>query len=118
MNMEITYSKQGEQMIPNLTMEGQPQEKIGKYGRIRKAFLQSHRKGLYNQLLLSGALTEHLIETDRKAREIVRMTIEAEKQKYGVTEEMKACNQMGWMGLMNNLKQAAEETVLHDLIFI
>lgn len=116
--MKITYSKKGQQMIPNLMIPDQPKEEIGKYGRMRKAFLKEYRKGTYNSLLLDGKLAGHLIEIDRKAREIVKTMIEAEKLKNGLTEKLKAADPMRWTGLMNNLKQAAEGTVLHDLIYI
>ena len=115
--MEITYKEKNGQMIPELTMPRQPQEKIGKYGRMRRTFLQNHRKGLYNSLLLNGNLTEHLIEVDRKVREIVELAITKMAQDEGVTEELKASDPMKWTGLMNNLKQAAEEAVIHDLIY-
>ena len=116
-NMEITYKEKNGQMIPDLAMPDQPQETIGKYGRMRKAFLKDHRKGLYNNLLLNGKLTEHLIEVDRKVREIVELATAKLARDEGVTEELKASNPMKWTGLMNNLKQAAEETVIHDLIY-
>lgn len=115
--MEITYKEKNGQMIPDLAMPDQPQETIGKYGRMRKAFLKDHRKGLYNNLLLNGKLTEHLIEVDRKVREIVELATAKLARDEGVTEELKASNPMKWTGLMNNLKQAAEETVIHDLIY-
>lgn len=115
--MEITYKEKNGQMIPELTMPRQPQENIRKYGRMRRTFLQDHRKGLYNSLLLNGKLTEHLIEVDRKVRGIVELAITKMAQDEGVTEELKASDPMKWTGLMNNLKQAAAEAVIHDLIY-
>lgn len=100
-----------------MEMDEQPEGMIGKYGRMRKAFLKEHRKGQYNELLLTGKLTEHLMETDRAAKEQMEQTVSAMAKAEGLTEELKATDQMGWVGLMNNILQAAEEIVLTELVY-
>ena len=84
---------------------------------MRKAFLKEHRKGTYNELLLTGKLDEHLLETDRLARTQVEQIVERMAKAEGVTEELKARDQMKWVGLMNNLLHTAEEIVLKEVIY-
>lgn len=115
--MELTYRQSGDYLIPNLEMDEQPTGGIGKYGRMRKAFLKEHRKGTYNELLLTGKLDEHLLETDRLARTQVEQIVERMAKAEGVTEELKARDQMKWVGLMNNLLHTAEEIVLQEVIY-
>ena len=115
--MELTYRQNGDYLIPNLEMDEQPTELIGKYGRMRKAFLKEHRKGTYNELLLTGKLDEHLLETDRLARMQVEQIVEHMAKAEGVTEELKARDQMKWVGMMNSFKHSAEEIVLTELIY-
>ena len=115
--MELTYRQNGDYLIPNLEMDEQPTELIGKYGRMRKAFLKEHCKGTYNELLLTGKLDEHLLETDRLARAQVEQIVERMAKAEGVTEELKARDQMKWVGLMNNLLHTAEEIVLQEVIY-
>ena len=113
--MEMTYTMRGDYLLPDLTLPEQPS--IGKYGMLRKSFLKEHRKATYTSLLLSGKLMEHLAEIDRTARERVeRMTAQMAGTE-GVNEAMKAADPMKWVGLMNNLKHSAEETVLTELIY-
>ncbi|MPN05886.1 hypothetical protein SDC9_153140 [bioreactor metagenome] len=115
LNMEMTYTMRGDYLLPDLTLPSQPS--IGKYGMLRKSFLKEHRKATYTSLLLSGKLMEHLAEIDRTARERVeRMTAQMAGME-GVNEEMKSADPMKWVGLMNNLKHSAEETVLTELIY-
>ena len=115
--MELTYRQNGDYLIPNLEMDEQPTELIGKYGRMRKAFLKEHRKGTYNELLLTGKLDGHLLETDRLARTQVEQIVERMAKAEGVTEELKARDQMKWVGLMNSLKAQAEEIILSELVY-
>ena len=90
---------------------------LGKYGLLRRRYLKEHRKVLFTNLLTSGRLNEHLAEIDRTARQRVEQTVTAMAQAEGVTEELKAADPMKWVGLMNNLRNAAEETVLAELIY-
>lgn len=115
--MELSYRQNGDYLIPDIEMDEQPTEVIGKYGMMRKAFLKAHRSGTYNALLLQNRLTEHLLEIDRTAREQVEQTMAQMAKAEGVTEKMKAENQMLWIQRMNSIRQRAEETVLNDLIY-
>ena len=115
--MELSYRQNGDYLIPDIEMDEQPREIIGKYGMMRKVFLKEHRSGTYNALLLQSRLTEHLLEIDRTAREQVEQTMAQMAKAEGVTEELKASDQMKWVQMMNNLQNAAEETVLAELIY-
>lgn len=115
--MELSYRQNGDYLIPDIEMDTQPTEVIGKYGMMRKVFLKEHRSGTYNALLLQSRLTEHLLEIDRTAREQVEQTMAQMAKAEGVTEELKASDPMKWTGLMNNLRHSAEETVLAELIY-
>ena len=114
---EITYSRNGDYLIPDIEMDEQPMERIGKYGMMRKRFLKENRKGTYSHLLMSGKLTEHLLEIDGTAREQVGQIMAQMAKTEGLTEELKASDQMAWVGLMNSIKHRAEETVLTELIY-
>ena len=90
----------------------------GKYGMLRKQFLKEHRSAGYQYLLLIGKLNEHLNQTDQEAREQVETLMEQMTEKQGVTEELKAQDQMEWVRLMNNIKASAEEMVLREILYI
>ena len=115
--MELTYSTNGDYLIPDLELDTQPTESIGKYGRMRKSFLMEHRKAIYSSLLLQDKLTAHLLEIDQTAKAQVEQMVVQMAKAEGVTEELKARDQMKWVGLMNTLKAQAEEIVLADLIY-
>ena len=115
--MELTYTRNGDYLIPDIELEKQPTESIGKYGRMRKQFLKENRKGTYSHLLLTGELTAHLIEIDRTAKEQIERTVSEMAKTEGLTEKLKATDQMRWVGLMNNLIHSAEEIILPDLIY-
>ena len=112
-----TYTRVGDFLIPDLVLEEQPEGQIGKYGRMRLEYLKKWKKSLYNDLLLSGKLQQHLLDIDRDAREefetIVRQTAKAE----GVTEELKKQDQMEWVRRMNSIHDRADEFIRHDLIY-
>ena len=90
----------------------------GKYGMLRKQFLKEHRSARYQYLLLTGKLNEHLNQTDQEAREQVETLMEQMTEKQGVTEELKAQDQMERVRLMNNIKASAEEIVLKNMIYV
>lgn len=112
-----SYTRVGDFLIPDLVLEEQPEGQIGKYGRMRLAYLKKWKKSLYNDLLLSGKLQQHLLDIDRDAKEefetVVRQTTKAE----GVTEELKKQDQMEWVRRMNSIRSRAEEFVRQDLIY-
>ena len=106
-----TYTRVGDFLIPDLALEEQPESQIGKYGRMRLEYLKKWKKSLYNDLVLSGKLQQHLLDIDRDAREefetIVRQAAKAE----GVNEELKKQDQMEWVRRMNSIRSRAEEFV-------
>ena len=113
--MELTYTTRGDYLLPDLSVPESP--KIGKYGMLRRSYLREHRDGIYTGMLLSGKLNGHLEEIDRTANEMMnRLTAELAKAQ-GVTESLKASNQMKWVGLMNNIRHQAEEIVMTELVY-
>ncbi|MDD3400368.1 MAG: TnpV protein [Eubacteriales bacterium] len=114
--MELNYRQNGDYLIPDIEMDEQPTEQIGKYGMMRKAFLKENRKGTYSALLLQNKLAEHLLEIDRAAREQVEMTTAQMAKAEGVTESLKASDQMAWVQQMNNIRHRAEEAAIADIV--
>ena len=113
--MELTYTTRGDYLLPDLSVPESP--KIGKYGMLRRSYLREHRDGIYTGMLLSGKLNGHLEEIDRTANEMMnRLTTELAKAQ-GVTESLKAWDQMKWVGLMNNIRNQAEEIVMTELVY-
>ena len=113
---ELTYTKNGEYWIPDLTAAEQPTE-LSKYGRMRERFLKEHRMITYNNLLLSGKLTAHLTEIDRAVVNRMEEIVPELAKQAGATEELKASDPMRWVGLMNTCKAQAEEIVMNELIY-
>lgn len=116
---ELSYTKNGDYLIPDLTLSESPEEtsSLGKYGRLRRSYLQEHRPGLYSQMVLSERLFPHLREIDETANRRLEQMIPELMKRNGVTEELKAQDQMRWVGLMNSLKAQAEETILNELVY-
>ena len=113
--MKLTYTTQGDYLLPNLEVPEAP--KVGKYGMLRRSFLRNHRKALYTGMMLADKLNAHLEEVDRQANEMLENLLQKLSKEQGVTEELKAKDQMLWVQLMNNLRQAAEETVLAEVVY-
>ena len=103
--------------MPDLVLR-EEEPTYGKYGMLRKQFLKEHRSARYQYLLLTGKLNEHLNQTDQEAREQVETLMEQMTEKQGVTEELKAQDQMERVRLMNNIKASAEEIVLKNMIYV
>ena len=114
--MELAYRQNGDYLIPNLIMDEQPTESIGKYGQMRKNYLMENRKGYYNSLLLTGKLTEHLIQTDRTVKEQIDLSMERMAKAEDVTEKLKAENPMVWVHKMNSIRARAEEAAIAEII--
>ena len=112
--MEITYSKYGDYYLPDLVLSEEEPATYGRFGRIRLKYLKEHRRVLYINLLTSGELTQHLNEVDRQARE---MLVKQMAQEQGITEQVKAEDQMAWVGAMNNIRNAVEEIVAGKTIY-
>ena len=115
-NSSLNYTKVGDYLLPNLTLsQPQPQEPLGKYGRMRRTYLKEQRPVLYNTMLLNGTLYPHLLEVEQAA----------ENQKQQMMDELlkqnpapdKAQHQMQWVQHMNSLKAQTEETILTELVY-
>lgn len=115
--MEVTYTMQGDYLLPNLLPPQEEPISLGKYARMRKRFLQENRKITYTNLLTSGKLNTHLAEIQQTAQRRMEELVVQMAQAQGVTEELKSSDQIKWVGLMNNLRSATEETVLAELIY-
>ena len=115
--IELSYTRNGDYLIPNLTTVPQETSSLGKYGRMRKAYLKEHRPILFNRLLLNGTLNAHLTEIDETAQRRLEQMMTEMAAVSGVTESLKAANPMKWVGLMNALKAQAEEILLTELVY-
>ena len=115
--MEITYLQCGDYLIPDLVLSQEEQQAIGKYGRMRKRYLKEHRPVIYSNLLLSGKLNQHLAEVDQACMERIELITQQLKVQEGVTEALKATNQMAWVAHMNSIQNRAEEIVLSELVY-
>ena len=113
----LTYRRNGDYQIPNLSLSDQTRQPLGKYGRMRKTYLKEHRPVLWNSMILSETLYPHLREIDQTANSRLEQMMPQLMQAAGVTEELKASDPMKWTGLMNSLKAQAEETILRELIY-
>lgn len=111
----ITYELIGDYYYPCLTAPKSPD--IGFFGRMRKRYLEECHKAFYYQLLTSGKLADHLEEIDRAAYDMQELLISQMAKAQGVTEALKATNQMKWVGMMNNIRNAAMKIVLTDLVY-
>ena len=112
----MSYTLHGDYYLPDLVLR-EEEPTYGKYGMLRKQFLKEHRSARYQYLLLTGKLNKHLNQTDQEAREQVETLMEQMTEKQGVTEELKAQDQMEWVRLMNNIKASAEEIVLKNMVY-
>ena len=116
--MELTYTKIGDYLYPDLTLpETKVDHPLGKYGILRKTYLKQHRPMVYDRLLLVGQLDTHLREIDKIAAEQVNHIVAHLATKEGMDEQLKATDQMRWVGLMNNFQAAAEEVILREIIY-
>ena len=115
--MEITYTNYEGFCLPNLTLPKKEEVSFGRYGRLRLKYLKEHRKVLYINLLTSGELTQHLNEVDQQAREMLELLVKQMAQAQGITEQLKAEDQIAWVGAMNNIRNAAEEVVMQEVVF-
>ena len=116
--MELTYTKIGDYLIPNLIMDEQPEGEIGAWGWRRKRFLKEHRRGAYNALLLQGILTQHLIDTNEAAMDMMETLVKQMAAAEGVTETLKRRDPMAWVGAMNNIRNRADEIVRNEFIYV
>ncbi len=116
---EIAYHKEGDYLIPNIIVENPKKDyHIGLYGRLKLEYMKKHQLGLYSDLILTGSLSEYLIEIDKTANERVNRIINELAKKENVDENLKRNNQMEWVRSMNNIKNRAEEIVFNELIYV
>ena len=116
MENSLTYTMNGDYQIPDLKLTEQPEKPLGKYGRMRKAYLKEHRPLIYNQLLLTEKLYPHLVEIDETANSRLEQMMPQLAKDAGATEQLKASDPMKWVGLMNTCKAQAEEILMAELI--
>ena len=115
--MNLTYEKCGDYLIPNLISDPEPEGELRKFGLMRKSYLENHRRGIYSGLLLSGKLKEHLLMIQEQAEERFDLLVEQMAKQEGVTEQLKAQEQMLWVKRMNNIGARAEEVVGGEIIY-
>ena len=113
----IAYERRGEQYYPLLDLGEQTTYEIGKYGKLRLAFIKQHRRGTYTTLLTENRLNEHLHRVDVQAHEQIDLHIVQMAKQMGATEELKASDPMRWVQMMNNIKASAEEIVLKEVVY-
>lgn len=112
---EITYKTVNDVQIPDLSLP--EMEPIGRYGRMRQRYLKEHRPVLWNHLVLTGTLYEHLHEIETAAQSRIDLMLPKLAAEAGATEELKATDPLKWTRLMNACKSQAEEAVLNELIY-
>ena len=112
-----TYTQFGDVLLPNLSIGEDGQQPIGKYGRMRKHYLKEQHPVLYSELLLSGKLYPHLLEIDEACDGRMELLTCRLAEQEGVTEALKAADQMEWVRRMNSIRNRAEEIVLHELVY-
>ena len=113
--MRVTYHAEGDYLFPDLTAPEPPN--IGVWGERRRQFLRKAKRPIYSAMLMTGTLNAHLEETDRQAEELLDRLTKQLAEHEGVTEALKAENQMEWVRRMNNIRSRAEETVRAELIY-
>lgn len=116
-NNGLWYELIGDYYIPVLTLSSEEQRPIGKWGRMHRDYLKEHRPILFNDLILSGQLWTYLANLNEQAQERLSLIIEQMKASEGVTEDLKAADQMAWVGAMNSIRNRAEEIILQGLIY-
>ena len=114
--MNLTYLRNGDNLFPALYLED-ANLPIGKYGLLRKSYLKEHKHGCYSSLLLTGKLDEHLAEIDLTCTERVELIMNQLARREGITEALKAADQMEWVRRMNSIRTKAEEIVLSELVY-
>ena len=117
MKNELTYTQAGDYLFPNVGLPEQPDRDLGKYGRMRRTYLKEHRPGLFNRMTLNGTLFSHLLEIEDTANSRLEAMMPQLARAAGATEQLKATDQMKWVGLMNSCKAQAEEIILSELVY-
>lgn len=113
----IHYILREDYYFPDLELPEAPRQAIGRYGRMRKTYLQEHRPGLYTRLVLSGKLYKHLAEIDACCSDRMDQMIRQIAETEGINEKLKDSAQLGWIFRMNSIRHRVEETLLDELVF-
>lgn len=116
-NNGLWYELQGDYYIPCLVLDEVDTQPIGIWGRKHLCYIKVYRPALYTNLLTSGKLSSYLAEVDNRAKEMLDLLVKQMAEKQGVTEQLKAQDQMAWVQRMNNIRNAAEEIVNTEAIF-
>lgn len=114
---EITYRQEGDVLLPNIELSEEENIPLGKFGMLRKTYLEKHHPILYNVWLFDGTLHQQLLEVDRQAESWMEEMMPKLAKAAGATEELKAENQMKWVGLMNACQAQVEEIILAELVY-
>ena len=114
---ELTYTKVGDYLFPNISLPQQSMKPLNKYGRMRKKFLMEHQPLIFQTMLLNGTLDAHLSELNQQAMERKETLIRQMAAKEGITQELKAADPMARVQRMNNLRACAEEIILKELVY-
>ena len=115
--MNISYTKKGDYLLPDLILEDKERFNVGKYGLLRLNYIKKEKSGLYFDLLVNDKLNEYLHNIDTTVMEKAQKLIKELTEKENITEELKSSNQMLWISKMNNIKDIAEEIVLKEYIY-
>ena len=110
-----TYHQEGDYFLPDLSVPELPA--IGIWGQRRKRYLKEHRQAFYTALLLSGKLNDHLSEIDEQAEAMFSQLVKQMAEQDGITEQLKADNQMEWVRRMNSIRNRVEEIIFHEYIY-
>lgn len=114
----IEYTLKGDYYIPNLVLPNRKNVTLGKYGKMRARYLKENKKAEYTIMLIENTLQDYLIEIDKAANERFELLMKQFIEKENITENLKATNQMEWVGKMNAIKNAVEEIILKELIYV
>lgn len=114
---EITYTKQGDYLIPDLTLPTEPEIQLGRYAQMHRDYLEKHKRVTYLNLLTSGGLNAHLHQTEQTALQRLELLTKQLSKEQGVTEELKEKAPMQWVQAMNAIRSQAEEVILDELIY-
>lgn len=112
-----TYTQVGDYFFPNLKLPEEETRPIGIWGQRHKRYLKEHKRAAYATLLTSGKLNSYLADIDKQAEEMFSRLVKQMTEREGVTEKLKAENQMLWVGKMNNIREAVSEIVNNNLIY-
>ena len=116
--MNVSYTRIGDYLLPNLKLEDKERFNIGKYGLLKLEYLKKKKRGLYTELLMKDKLNEYLHDIDTNLMEKEQSLIKELAEKENINEDLKSSNQMLWIGKINNIKNRVEEIILKEYIYV